>query len=283
MQFRIGVLVGAGIFVMLAGYLRFCGSVSMPVKPPKPKREVLSFKEVSKRIDAKQVAWEQQLDADSKRFAIRSATALNMSRAFTYRQDTTTRKLIPGKPGASFEAAGLRITAVVVNVARKPHLALKIENLGTTDLAYRIPTRPMRGQRSCRRRGTLAHNAAVVPAGKSLIRTECRHKRRFGLVVLSAETLEVPPLGARYISMVPPAMLGLGAREAVGHKPYQGSGLCPTILGGGLAADIQAGRVSWRDLADFYARHSCATYQFPPGYEAFRVDDERPLPAANAN
>jgi len=49
-----------------------------------------------------------------------------------------------------------------------------------------------------------------------------------------------------------------------------------------VRSGIERGDITWRDLADFYARHRCQTYPFPPKYHAFRENGEQALPAVDA-
>jgi hypothetical protein len=50
-----------------------------------------------------------------------------------------------------------------------------------------------------------------------------------------------------------------------------------------VRSGLENGRIGWRDLVDFYARHRCQTYEFPIAYRALKSDGERPIPAVDAS
>ena len=99
------------------------------------------------------------------------------------------------------------------------------------------------------------------------------------IVVSKVETMELLPLQSWYLDQVPPEVLGVEPRVAAGHRGAKSA--CSTVVPALVRSLEERGEITWRDLADFYARHRCQTYQFPSSYRAFKNDGERGLPAAN--
>jgi hypothetical protein len=127
----------------------------------------------------------------------------------------------------------------------------------------------------------LAHDAIVVGRGKQVQRTECIYRSGMSLAIERVESVALPPLSSAYVSRLPPAAFGADARMARGHRPDLPAGMavCSTVASQSVRSDIENGTIAWRDLVDFYARHSCETYQFPEGYKAFEKNGARTLPA----
>jgi hypothetical protein len=81
------------------------------------------------------------------------------------------------------------------------------------------------------------------------------------------------------LSQVPPTVVGIEERIARGHRGVQTGESCSSMLSQVVRTGIDRGDIGWRDLVDFYSRHRCQTYQFPPSYRALKSDGERALPA----
>jgi hypothetical protein len=99
------------------------------------------------------------------------------------------------------------------------------------------------------------------------------------IIVTKVETIEVSPLSAWYLSQLPPSVVGIEPRLARGHRGVQGKDACSAVTPQVVRTGLERGEIGWRDLADFYARHRCQSYQFPSFYRAFKSDDQFPLPA----
>jgi len=82
---------------------------------------------------------------------------------------------------------------------------------------------------------------------------------------------------------VPPQVVGVEDRLARGHRGESGKQMCSPVVSAAVKGGLDKGDIGWRDLADFYARHRCQTYQFPSSYRAFKSDGERGLPAVDAS
>jgi len=92
------------------------------------------------------------------------------------------------------------------------------------------------------------------------------------------EVMEIPRLGAYYVSRMPPGLILYGRRTSAGHVPLAGS-LCPqTFSWRDIRDGADRGELGWRDVIDFYARHNCEEYSFFRSYR-HRTDPDEPLPA----
>lgn len=273
-----GVAAGGVGLVAALVFLRFCGEVTMPPKPPPPRFDD-SPEKVADDLRRSNDVYLQAVARDAQKAGLPRPTDADVTRAFTWRSDATRRVLAPG--AAPIEVAGLRLSAIKHrHDGSEPLLSLVIENPAAAPVAYLVETAVSSGDAACLSRTLLAHNGNVVAAGGREVRSECEYKRGAELYVVRVESAEVTPLAAYYLSLVPPRALGGAPRVALGHKPALPAGVvtCNVSVSQSVVSALEDGDLRWRDLADFYARHSCATYQFPDGYRAFEADGERPLP-----
>lgn len=272
---------GVGLVAALV-FLRFCGDVEdVPPKPARPRIEA-SPERVTEKLAASRDVYLQTLDDDARRAGLPAPRVEDVSRAFPHRRDDTRRVLRAGDP--PIDAAGLRITAVAhQEQGSELLLALRIENPGAHPLAYLIDTEVSSGNAPCQSRTLLAHDGNVVPPGGAVLRSECVHRRGFELYIERVETLEIPPIAAFYLSLVPPQALGVEDRVGRGHRPTLPAGVvgCQVAMSQRVRRAVEDGEIGWRDLADFYARHPCASYQFPESYRAFAEDGELRLPVVD--
>lgn len=278
-QFYVALGVAALLIVGVTVKLRFCADVTMPAMPKRPSGTAgPSAQEASAAIDSTTLAWQQHLEASNKKHTTHS-TAEEMSKKFVHTVDADRHRLIPGTKRSTVTRNGLRMTAQVRDVGGTRMLALRILNTTKHDLAYRVDTRPMRGTRTCKRGFfTIPHNAQVVGAGRTVVRSECKHKRKWGVDITRVETVQLPALGAKHVGNVPPDMFGIEPRLARGHRPSLEG--CSLVISETKRHAIKKGRIAWFDLVDFFARHSCHVYRtFPDDYKAFTTDNERSLPA----
>lgn len=273
-----GVAAGGVALVVSLVYLRFCGAVTVPPKPPEPHGHDTAAHVVQK-LSATTDVYVQGLSRDALRAAIPAPSLDEMERAFVWSEDTTRRTLTPG--GAPVDTAGIRISAIVTKLAGSEDLlALVVENPGTSAVAYDVETEVSSGNASCVNRTPIPHNGNVVAAGAREIRSECSWKRGMEIYVSRVESAPVPAMAAYYLSLVSPQGLGESDRMAVGHHPSLPNGVqtCAASMSQSVRRAIEDGRTRWRDLADFFARHPCVSYEFPDGYRAFEKDGERSLP-----
>jgi hypothetical protein len=273
-QFRIGVLAGGVVLVAVITYLRFCGALSLPSKPPPPTEPTGTQRQLLAQGTSSPGMYLDFLARDASTAGVRVPTLDEMGRKLAYRVDDARHVLELGKPG--IEVAGLRL-----HVERSGDaVVLAIQNLVGTDVAYEVATAPSIGAALCNGARPLPINAMVIAKGSSETRTECVFRAGISIVVTKVETLEVGPLSSFYLSEVPPTVVGIEERIARGHRGVDTKDPCSAVSSQVVRAGLERGDIGWRDLVDFYARHRCQTYQFPSSYRAFKSDGERSIPAA---
>jgi hypothetical protein len=91
--------------------------------------------------------------------------------------------------------------------------------------------------------------------------------------------MELPRLSYFYVSRLFPSHIGLEGQSTRGHVAPAGN-ICTNIPEQAIRRGIERGEVSWRDVVDFYARHSCERYIFPVGYRAFTRTGAYQLPVS---
>ena len=273
-QFRIGVVAGGIVLVAVITYLRFCGNLSLPVKPPPlqgpqgTQRQLLSKSETSPGV------YHDFLERDAASAGVRTPTIEEMGRKLAYRVDDARHVLEAGKP--AIEVAGLRLRAEHSGDA----IVLVIQNLVDSDLAYEVTT-TLSALSICNSVSARPINAMVIAKGATESRTECAWRDDLPVIVTKVETVEVSPLSSYYLSEVPPRLVGIDARVARGHRGVESKEPCSTVVSQVILAGMERGDIGWRDLVDFYARHRCQSFQFPSSYRAFKSDGKRPLPATD--
>jgi hypothetical protein len=272
-------LAGAGLIAAIA-YLRFCGAVEMPQKPAKPRFDEAPAV-VAKHRDESSDGYRQALEADARRAGIAKPTLDEMERAFVWTVDRKRHVLRPGDP--PLEIAGLRLTASAGSFdGSEKLLQLTVENPGTRAVAYVVDTKLSTGNAACQNRTMIPFNGNVIEAGAKQTRSECAWKSSMEIYIDHVESAPIAPMNAYYLSQVPPQALGVSDRVGSGHRPQLPGGVnpCNVSMPQTVRRALEDGQTEWRDLADFYARHPCETYQFPDGYKAFTADGERHLPVA---
>jgi hypothetical protein len=274
-RFRITGLVGGLVLVVLIAYLRFCGSVSLPAKPPPPVGPTGTSRQLLAQSIGSPAVYESFLEHDAAAAGVRAPSVDDMSRKLPYRVDEARRSLELGQPPV--EVAGLRL-----HVERAgDRVVLVIQNAVDAPLAYNVVTSPSLGLASCNSAVPLPFDANVIAKGAITTRVECVWRDRMAIMVTKVETLELTSLQAWYLDQVPAEVLGIEARIARGHRAADASSRCSAVVSAVIRGMQEQGEITWRDLADFYARHRCQSYQFPSSYRAFKVDGEHALPAAS--
>lgn len=274
-QFRLGVAAAGVVLIASITGVRFCGSVSLPPKPASS-GPTGSSSQLLNRSAASPVVYQDFLERDAAAAGVRTPSLDDMARKLAYRVDEARHVLEVGEP--AIELAGVRLTVERASSS----LVLKIENLTGSHLAYAIATQPTPNISGCNSARPLTHNAMVVAKGEIERRVECVWREGMALAVTRVETLEVSPLSAWYLGLVPPSLVGVEARVARGHVASESSEKCSTVVSQAVRSGLEQGQIGWRDLVDFYARHRCATYRFPMSYRYLKSDGEREIPAAGA-
>ncbi len=274
-QFRIATLVGALGLVVLITYMRFCGSVALPIKPPPPSGPTGTQTQLLQKSAASPAVYRGFLESDAAAAGLPSPSPAMMAKKLPYRVDEARHVLEPGKP--PIDAAGLRL-----HVERsRDSVVLVIENRLDSDVAYEVVSTPSTGAGSCNSASPLPFNAMSISKGGSERRTECVWRDGMSIILTKIETIEVAPLSAWYLSQVPPSVMGIDSRIARGHRGAKGSDVCSPVIPQVVRTGLERGEIGWRDLTDFYARHRCQTYVFPPSYRAFKSDGELAIPAVS--
>lgn len=275
------IAMGGGIGALLLGgllfYLSFCGEVAAPDRPPRPELLQVAAETAAASLDASARVYAQRLEDDARQFRLaKPVTVEDMGYALEHRLEIKRIEMSATK-GRPVELAGLRIRAL----ERDRMLALEIENLLDHPVAYRVDTRPDRGVRRCRGKDDWPHNAMALAAagekGSKVVRSECVYKSGSGLVLGRVETLELTALGYFYVSKLRPSSVALEDIALREHKAPEGE-LCSRTVSATLERQLRTGETTWRDMLDYYARHSCGAYRFPSHYKAVDEDGGIVLP-----
>ena len=283
--FRVAIVVAAVALAGAIARISFCRGGELPAVPPRPNARPVPVATVTASVEADPGVYAEHLSRDSRALRVEPpATPADMARALVFESHDQPIVLVPKGKGASAEALGLRLSLAVTPIEGAPRrqMVLTIENNSDTYLAYRVVARPSQGTRPCHDKLDLAHNAIALAPGEKIRRSECIYRSGYRLFVNRVETAVLPRLSYYYVSSLPPAALGLDLLSSRGHRPIGGRPLCRVFQSAALEESLRAGQTTWRDLVDFYARHSCQTFTFPAGYKAFSRDGERPLPAVAA-
>ena len=270
-------VLAAGVLVRLS----VCGSVALAPVPPRPAPKRVEVARVTAEVNSDPHVYAEQLARDSRLLKIDPPTTPgDLSRVFPHQVSTEPFALEVRGKSSSAEVLGLRLSLSVSKIEGTPRRQMVLSVINTTDqhIAYRVVTRPSRGTTPCHEKADVAHNAVVLAPGEKIRRSECIYKSGWRLLVNRVETVAVPRLAYHYLRSVPPAALGLDLLPARGHRPGVGRAPCQIFHSATLTESIREGLTTWRDLVDFYGRHSCQDYQFPINYKAFQTDGARPLP-----
>jgi hypothetical protein len=277
------VVVGAtGLaFIVLGTMILYAGEPPPAPEPPRtpPAPEVT----MNSMLKYSQPVYRALLEMDARNFKVRIPSLTELGQPNVYVEELSGRRTLKVK--SPIETAHLRLT---LKVARKTahlegqpyavdHLVLRIENRTGKFLAYRVQT-AVNDSRRCASMGELAHNALVLKPRQSLERTECLYRANENVDVTRAEVIELAPLQAYYVSRLPANPTLYDARTSGGHTPLAGS-VCPqTFSWREIQEGVDQGRIGWKDVIDFYARHNCDEYSFFKDYR-YRSSASDPLPA----
>ena len=275
-QYRWVVIAGAVVLGLGISTVRFCGSVSLPPKPPSPTGVSGTSRQLLTKSAGTSAVYQDFLAKDATAAGVPRPSYEDMTRKWVFRADAARHVLEVGQP--PIEIAGLRLAAVRANDT----LALEIHNRTKADLGYVIETKPTPAVASCARARPLPIDAMVIDRGAKQTRVECVFNQDTAIVVTRVETVELPALPAYYLRQVPPAVIGIEDRVARGHVAPKTKDPCSPIVSQAVRTGLERGEIGWRDLADFYSRHRCQTYSFPLGYRALTEDGQRAIPATDS-
>lgn len=280
--FRIGIAAVALLLIVGMIRLRFCGEVELPELPARPEPPRITPAEVTRAVERSPEFYAEYLGKDAKAFGIEPAPTLaEMGRALPYQAEDVGLVLDPSdKHKRVAEALGLRFSLAVEKIEGTPNLqmVLAIENTTERALAYRVVTRPSKGNNPCTRKREVAHNAVALAPGATERRSECLWNKGWTLKIDRVELIDLPPLAFHYVSLLPADKLGLDPRTARSHRSPDREPLCRLFHTAEIDNAIASRQTTWRDLIDFYARHRCKTYIFPNGYKAIDEGTTLTLP-----
>lgn len=274
-QFRASV-VGGGIALALGiAVVRFCGSVPLPPAPAAaPAAQVTgTSSELLSASTSSPAMYLDLLARDAAAAGLAKPTLEEMARKLPYRIDEGRHLLAVGQ--RPIAVAGLELSAVQAGES----LGLELRNTTRSHLAYLVIAGPSPSE-GCGSARPLPLDVMVLGPGARETRVECVWRDDLALAITRVETIELPPLSARYVSQVPPEVVGIEARIARAHRAESLGEPCPSIVAQAVKTGLERGEIGWRDLVDFYARHRCQTYQFPVTYRAFTKDSAQRLPIA---
>jgi hypothetical protein len=252
-----------------------------PPAPPRPKPPPAD--QATSEMKYSATLYRAMLEQDARTFGVPAARPEELAKPFPYFSEAPAPKRL--KVGGSVQTPHLRLSLLVRKEGgsmegqsyRADHLVLRIDNLTAKNLAYRVQTTVSDDAR-CAAKGDLPHNAIVIEAGKTITRTECLYQNDGKVTITGIEVIEIPKISAYYLSRLPPGLVLYSTRTSAGHVPLKGA-LCPQLFSWRDIRDgADRGELGWKDVIDFYARHSCEEYAFFPGYR-YRTDAKAPLPA----
>lgn len=273
-------VVLAGVAAIAIGAVILYGG-GPPPAPPRPKAPPAD--QATSEMKYSATLYRAMLEQDARAFGLPAARPEDLVKPFPYFSEWSGPKRL--KVGTSVQTGHLRLSLVVRKEAgsmegqsyRADHLVLRIDNLTPRTLAYRVQT-TVSDERRCAAKGDLPHNAIVIEPNKTIFRTECLYRSDGVVTVTGVEVVEIPKISAFYLSRLPPGLVLYSTRTSAGHVPSKGT-LCPqTFSWRDIRDGADRGEYGWKDVIDFYARHSCEEYAFFPGYR-YRTDRQAPLPA----
>jgi hypothetical protein len=273
-------LVAAAILVLVAAWRL----LRKPPAPPPPPPARPSAAAPATVLKYSPIMYRGLIEQDARELGLPAPPLAEMAAPFPYADELGTPRVL--RPGGALRTAHLALSlsvrreegAIEQQSFRADHLVLKIENLGARHLAYRVQTRVLPRGGRCGSKGDIPHNAVALAPREMLTRTECLQQRGGAVEVLRVEVLEIPALAYHHVSRLTPGLVLYDARAAAGHQPPRGEACPQTLSWREIRDGAERGDIGWRDIIDFYARHSCREYAFFPAYR-YRADPAAPLPA----
>ncbi len=274
--------VGAAVLFVLGVWLRFGSDPApppMPLVPAPPSVSNMGGLDYSPNI------FRASLEHDALELGVPVLTPEQLSLPFIYDAVDPRAPLAIGGP--PLETRTLTISARIAAIAPQfprgapaaNHLIVRIENRTDRPLAYPVDTEVNGDPGACSRKNDLPHDAIALAPHEAIERTECTELPNLTVTVDRVETMELPRLSYFYVSRLFPLHIGLDARATRGHVAPAGD-ICSNVPEQAIRRGMEKGDVSWRDVLDFYARHTCERYIFPVGYRAFTKPSAYSLPVS---
>ncbi len=273
--------IGIGAVAIFIGLLVIYGGMSPPAAPPRPK-PLPSVAEIGEEMKFSQPIYKALLEQDGKRFAVAVPTMEQLGEPIAYFDEIRGERAL--RPGKAIDTRHLKIVLQVEKQQgtvdgqsfKTDHLVLHFTNKTNKYLAYRIETVVPVSQK-CNTKGDLQHDAIVLPPSRSVARTECLYHDGFKVDLRAVEVMELLPLSAYYLSRLPPTLVLYDPRTSSGHAPLAQPLCRQTVPWQEIRDGIAKNEFQWKDVMDFYARHSCDEYAFFRSYR-YREDNSLPLP-----
>jgi hypothetical protein len=155
------------------------------------------------------------------------------------------------------------------------HTLLRLHNRGSLPLAYRLVARTNDGG-DCKTRAITQYDALVLGPDEQARISVCPGNHE--IEILDLRLMEVTELGARWIRQVPGEALGLDEVAVRSNKPSKHVPPCAGVGARESAQQLEQGAAQWEDVVDYYSRHDCNIYRWPPGYTRI-VEPLAELPA----
>lgn len=220
---------------------------------------------------------------DSERFGLAPIDIAVLKAPNTYADELDEVQVVA--QGKSWRSDHLEIAAVVDKVTYRQrgatvaanHSIAIVRNIGARPVAYFLRLASAERGR-CELRGSRMHNAQALRPGEVAEIVVCAGAG--AIRIEDVQVLEVSELGHRYLSQVPPAAMGRDEVDDAAHRPLEPVERC-RLDPGVTAGAITSGVATWADVADFFARHDCQRFSFPPGVRRATAPIPR-LPATDA-
>jgi hypothetical protein len=271
--------------IALGTLLLYMGEPPPPPDPPKPPPPP----EVTMNATLKYSpsVYRGLIETDARTYKVPIPTPDQLAQPNRYFEELKGHRHLRAKDrkGNTVETPHLRLTTTTAKKKATlegqsfavDHLVLRIENRTDKYLAYRVET-SVTDKHKCSSKGDIAHNAMVLEPNQTIERTECLWRADEDIDVTHVEVIELPPLGAYYVSRLPANPTLYDPRTSAGHTPLI-LALCPqTFSWRDIQDGIEKREIGWRDVIDFYARHNCDEYSFFRSYR-YRTSASAALPA----
>src|SRR5262245_45668482 len=86
-QFRIATILGALILVVVITYMRFCGSISLPAKPPPPAAPTGTQSQLLQKSAASPAVYRGYIESDAAAAGLVAPSLAQMGKKLDYRVD----------------------------------------------------------------------------------------------------------------------------------------------------------------------------------------------------
>lgn len=254
-----------------------------PPPPPERPRPATTARSAEEQARFSETLYRGIIEKDARDLGVGVPAPAAWRDAFRHAEELPAPRALAA--GQSLQTRHLRLTLLVRRIEgaleaqafRADHFVLQIQNLTEAHLAYRVVTRVANPGR-CEAKGVLRQNAIALKPRETVARSECLFHRGERVEVTRVEVLELPPLAYHYVSRLRPELVLYEPRTSAGHSPPAGEPCAQTTAWRDIRDGAARNEITWRDLIDFYARHSCDEYAFFPGYR-YRSDASGPLPA----